>query len=140
MRVEVTKAVPARTATVWEILVDVERWPQWTASMHRVALERPLAVGTTVLIDQPRLPRVRWTVTEVDPGRSFTWRSTLPGSHTDATHRVTDAGDGTSVVTLTVEQGGPVGAVVGRLYRRLTRRYVQMEADGLAAEAARRAT
>ena len=36
---------------------------------------------------------------------------------------------------LALEQAGPLGSLVGLLYRGLTKRYVQMEADGLTAAA-----
>ena len=46
-------------------------------------------------------------------------------------HDVIARGDGTCQVRLTLDQTGPLGSLFGLLYRRLTRRYVQMEADGL---------
>jgi hypothetical protein len=78
---------------------------------------------------------VSWTVTEVVPGRSFTWQSQAPGSRTTAWHEVTPTGDGSCTARLAIEQAGPLGSLVGLLYRGLTKRYVQMEADGLTAEA-----
>ncbi|MGY1607540.1 MULTISPECIES: hypothetical protein [unclassified Geodermatophilus] len=36
-------------------------------------------------------------------------------------------------MSLSVEQAGPVGAVVGRFYRRLTDRYLAAEAEGIEA-------
>lgn len=75
-----------------------------------------------------------WTVTEEVPGRSFTWESTRPGSHATAWHQVTPVGEGRCGVRLAIEQAGLLGSLVGLIYRGLTKRYVQMEADGLAAE------
>ena len=74
-------------------------------------------------------------VTEVVPGRSFTWESTAPGSRAVGEHEITPTGDGTCDVRLMLDQTGVVGSVVGALYRGLTKRYVQMEADGLTAVA-----
>ena len=139
MRHEVTVAIPAPAAVAWAVLTDLERWPSWTASMREVAINEPLAVGAIVRIRQPKLPTARWTVTALDPGRSFTWESTAPGLRTVAHHTVTPNGDATSRLVLSIEQTGAVGRMLGLVYGGLTRRYVQMEADGLAAEAARRA-
>ncbi|NUR81645.1 MAG: hypothetical protein HOQ21_14525 [Dermatophilaceae bacterium] len=48
--------------------------------MRSVTLhDGPLRVGATATIDQPRIPTVRWTVTALTPGRSFTWESGGPG-------------------------------------------------------------
>jgi len=135
MHTEVTTPVQASAERVWAVLSDVEGWPSWTASVQQVVLDGPLAVGAVAKVRQPKLPPTAWTVTEVVPGRSFTWESKVPGSHAIGEHEITATGDGACEVRLSLEQRGPLGRVIGRLYRGLTRRYVQMEADGLAAEA-----
>jgi uncharacterized membrane protein len=135
MQHEVRTTIAAPAARVWAILSDVERWPTWTASVTSVELDGPFAVGATAKVRQPKLPAVTWTVTAIDPGRSFTWESTAPGSRATGWHEVTAAGDDASAVRLAIEQAGPLGALVGLIYRGLTKRYVQMEADGLTAAA-----
>ena len=135
MHTEVTFPVAAPADRVWAVLSDVERWPTWTASMSQVVLDGPLEVGAVAKIRQPKLPATAWTVTEVVPGRSFSWESKAPGSRAVGEHEITPTGDDTCEVRLMLDQTGPLGSLVGLLYRGLTRRYVQMEADGLAAEA-----
>src|SRR6188508_254993 len=135
MHTELTFPVHAPPERVWAVLSDVERWPSWTASVQQVSLDGPLAVGAVAKIRQPKLPPTAWTVTEVVAGRSFTWESKAPGSHAVGEHEITPTGDGICEVRLRLEQTGPLGSLVGLVYRGLTRRYVQMEADGLTAEA-----
>ena len=137
MHTEVTFPVPAPAPKVWSILSDVARWPTWTASMTEVVLDGPLEVGAVARIRQPRLPATAWTVTEVVPGRSFSWESKAPGSLAVGEHEITPTGDDTCEVRLMLDQTGPLGSAIGLLYRGLTKRYVQMEADGLTAEATR---
>jgi len=135
MHTEVTFTVHAPAERVWPILADVERWPTWTASVQQVELDGPLAVGAVARIRQPKLPPTAWTVTEVVPGRSFSWESRAPGSLAVGEHEITPTGDASCEVRLMLDQKGPLGTVIGLVYRSLTKRYVQMEADGLAAEA-----
>ena len=134
MHTEVTFSVHAPAAKVWAILSDVERWATWTASITSIELDGPLAVGAVAKIRQPKLPPTAWTVTEVVPGRSFSWEAKAPGSRSIGEHEITPTGDDACEVRLMLDQTGPLGNVVGLLYRGLTKRYVQMEADGLAAE------
>lgn len=113
-------------------MYDVERWPEWTASVTSVRRldEGPLRVGSRVRIRQPRLPTTTWTVTEVVAGESFTWVAAGPGFTTTASHRVRPDASG-SVATLALNQAGAVGALVGGLTARLTHRYLDLEAAGL---------
>jgi uncharacterized protein YndB with AHSA1/START domain len=135
MHTEVITAIAAPADTVWAILSDVERWSTWTASITSVELDGPLAVGAKAKVRQPKLPPTTWTVSEVVPGRSFTWRATNPGSRATGEHEITPTGDRSCEVRLTLDQEGPLGSLFGFLYRGLTKRYVQMEADGLTAAA-----
>lgn len=135
MHTEVTTVIPAPPEVVWAVLSDVARWPEWTASMTSVDIDGPLAPGATVNIRQPKLPATTWTVTDVVDGKSFSWRAIAPGSTAVGEHDVISRGDGTCQVRLALDQTGPLGSLFGLLYRRLTRRYVQMEADGLARRA-----
>jgi uncharacterized membrane protein len=136
MRFEDSAVIAAPASTVWEVYSDVERWPEWTASVTSVELldPGPLRVGSRARIRQPRLPVAEWTVTEIDEGRSFTWVARGPGVRTTGTHRVEPDGAGARATAI-LEQGGPLGPVVGFLTRGLTKRYLAMEAAGLKARA-----
>lgn len=135
MFVEVTVSVAAPPEAVWDVLIDVERWPTWTASTRSATVVGggALAVGSVVRIKQPGLPVADWTVTELDPGRSFTWTTESTGMASQGVHEIRATGDGTSEVRLVFEQVGSMAPVVGVVFGRKARRYVQMEADGLKA-------
>lgn len=113
-------------------MVDVERWPEWTASITRVKRlsPGPLQVGSRVRIDQPKLPRAFWRVTELRPGASFTWISRAPGVRVTARHTAEAIAIGTRV-TLSIHYEGLLGALVARWTGDLNERYLALEADGL---------
>ncbi len=133
--------VQAPVERVWEVLRDVERWPEWAPTVTSVRRldDGPLTVGARARVEQPRIPPTEYVVTELEPARSFTWVATGPGVRTTARHLLERLDAGTTRVTLAVEQAGPVGAVMGRVYRRLTDRYLSAEADGLKARSEGRA-
>ena len=125
-------AVPA--GRVWAVMSDVERWHEWTPSITRVTLLRKgaLAVGSRALVRQPKFPPALWRVTELVPGRSFTWVSVAPGLRVIGRHAVELTVNGTRAV-LTLELKGMVGGLWGRLTRGITERYIAFEAAGLKA-------
>ena len=127
--------IEAPVDRVWEVLRDVERWPEWTSTVTSVRRldNGPLAGGSRARIEQPRIPPTEYVVTELEPSRSFTWVATGPGVRTTARHLLEALGTGGTRVTLAVEQAGLVGAVMGRFYRRLTDRYLATEAEGIKA-------
>jgi uncharacterized protein YndB with AHSA1/START domain len=127
--------IDAPAEVVWDVIVDVEHWPQWTATMTSVRRETgsgPLTVGERVRVRQPRLPPVVWTVTDVQPGRSFAWTATGPGVRSVGDHAVVPRPDGGgSTATVRFTSTGPLAGLSWLLLGRLTRRYVQTEAAGL---------
>ena len=133
MRQQTTVTVPAPCTRVWEVMTDVERLPELTRSMTSVEKldPGPLHVGSRVRIRQPKLPVAVWTVTELVENHHFTWVATGPGMRTTAEHIVTSFGHDTSKLCLRIDQSGPVGGVVSRLYKGLTGRYLDLEATGV---------
>jgi uncharacterized membrane protein len=127
--------VEAPVQQVWRVLCEVERWPEWAPTVTSVRRldDGPLAVGSRVRLEQPRIPPTEYVVTELEPSRSFTWVATGPGVRTTARHLLEDLGTGGTRVMLAVEQAGPLGRVMGLFYRRLTDRYLAAEAEGLKA-------
>ena len=131
--------IQAPPNVVWDVWTDVERWPEWTASVSRV--ERldpgPLAVGKRVRIRQPKFPTVVWRVTELDEGRSFAWVSASPGARVTGRHGVEPHAGGTRA-TAAISYAGPIALLVARLSRSLTERYLGLEAAGLKARSEER--
>jgi uncharacterized membrane protein len=127
--------IAAPAAAVWAVYADVERWPEWTASITRIeALDGPeLAVGKRYAIKQPRLPRLVWTVSDFEDGTAWTWQQGSPGGLTLGVHEVVAVSPEHTLVRQRIDQRGPVGTLVGVLMRGLTRRYLALEAEGLKA-------
>ena len=125
--------IEAPASVVWDVFTDVEHWSEWTASIERiVALDgAEIEVGKRFEIKQPRMPKLVWEVTEVEPGVSWTWRQKALGSTAFATHEVTAIDGERTVVRQKIDQRGPLGVPVGVLTRRMTRRYLDLEAQGL---------
>ncbi|MDT0349817.1 SRPBCC family protein [Pseudonocardia charpentierae] len=133
--------IDAPASTVWAVVSDVERWPEWTASISSVKRSQtgPLAVGERVVVAQPRLPTLTYTVTEVDEGRSFTWSAGSAVSRGVGEHVLAPRINGGCTATLRLTQRGPGARFVGVLLDRITRRYLRMEAEGLKARSEREA-
>jgi uncharacterized protein YndB with AHSA1/START domain len=133
--------IDAPASTVWGVVSDVERWPEWTASISSVRRSRtgPLIVGERVVVAQPRLPTLTYTVTAVEEGRSFTWEAGSAVSRGVGEHVLTPRVNGGCTATLRLRQRGPGARLVGVVLDRITRRYLRMEAEGLKARSEREA-
>jgi carbon monoxide dehydrogenase subunit G len=136
MQYSITTEIDAPPDVVYAVLIDVERWPEWTPTVTRV--ERlgdagaPFALGTRVRIIQPKVPPAEWTVTAIEAGRGFRYVSRSPGATVEANHWIepVEAGE-RSRVTLSVTFDGFLGRLIGRMMRGLNERYIAQEAAGL---------
>lgn len=130
----ISTEINASPEHVWSILADVRRWPEWTASMSEVHPLKvtPLEVGSRVRVVQPRLKPAIMTITEWEPGRGFVWVAKNLGLLAIAGHQLepTEAG---CTATLSVDYRGLLSFPVALLARKLTKRYIKLEAEGLKA-------
>lgn len=133
MDVETVVQIDASPEQVWAVMSDVERWPEWTASVERAERldEGPLRVGSRARLKQPRFPPVVWEVTEVEPGRSFSWTARNVGVTSIGEHRIAPNPSGGVTVSLGLRQRGPLASLLAVVTGKLTRRYVETEAQGL---------
>ncbi|OMC23653.1 SRPBCC family protein [Mycobacterium colombiense] len=127
--------IDAPPQLVWEVFTDVEHWPEWTASVTSlVGLDgSTLAAGRRFAIKQPGMSKLVWKVTEIAPGRSWTWVQSSPGARVTARHEVIAQPGGRTLVRQHLDQRGALGALVGRLMAKKTKRFLQLEAQGLKA-------
>jgi uncharacterized membrane protein len=111
--------IAAAPERVWQVIVDIESWPQWTKSVTDVKRldSGPLQVGSRARLKQPALPPLTWKVTELQQGAQFSWVCRLPGVTTTWT--------------------GPLAGLVAALNRTRTHRLLETEANGAKARSER---
>lgn len=142
MEFQISTEIAAPADIVWAVMSDVERWPEWTASVSHVRRwqrQRPFAVGSRALVLQPKLPPAVWTVTSLTDGREFIWRAGLPGWWTIGGHRVEPLGPSSARATLSLVFKGWLAARLAGRMRELVESYVGMELRGLKARSESRA-
>ncbi|HEX5494456.1 MAG TPA: SRPBCC family protein [Mycobacteriales bacterium] len=132
MHVATSITISAPVESVWAVLTDLERWPDWTASMRSVRAlgSGPTGVGSRFEVRQPRMPVAVWEVTEFEPGRSFTWSTRAPGVRVVAHHELRPTDSGTRA-DMAVDMTGPMAGLVTALSGQRIRGFVRMETDGL---------
>ncbi len=97
----------------------------------RAVEDGPLEVGSEVHIKQPGSRATSWTITKLEPGRSFSW-GTNSGVRMDADHEIEPVPDGAQV-TLRLTQTGALSKLVGLVGGGAIRSAVRTEGDGLKA-------
>jgi hypothetical protein len=138
MRYETSRTTTAEPSRLWAVVSDVERWPEWIEVYEEVrrAEPGPLKSGDATHVKQRGLAAGDWTVTELEEGRVFGWRSRQPGVRLVARHIVTPEPEGGSRLTLQLEMTGPLSGAVTMLLGKRTRSYVDLECARLTAVAA----
>jgi hypothetical protein len=118
---------------VWGLLSAVDAWPALLPTVTSVeALDgTALQTGRRYRVGQPKLRPAVWTVTALEPGRRFTWVARSPGMTMVADHLVEPIGTDAARLHLSFAFEGWLGTVLGRLFGRLTREYLAVEAASL---------
>lgn len=131
--------VEAGQQRVWDVLSDLESWPQHIETVDTVEsiTPGPLTEGSRVRLKQPKLPQGEWEITVWEPPSYFEYRQRSGGATTVAGHRVEALGEDRSRLTLSLEMRGLMIPILAMFYKGLTQRYMATEAQGMkrAAEA-----
>lgn len=130
---EHTIDIAAPPDRIWPVMIDVERWSDWTASITSIRKldPPPFGTGSRVHMSQPKLRPGIWTVTELESCRSFTWASGVSGLMRVAARHIIEPADSGSRVTFSVEFRGLLGGLAGLAFAKITAEYIGTEAAGL---------
>ncbi len=133
MRFEKSIDIDAGQQRVWDVLSDLEGWPDHIETVDSVQLLTPAPVtqGSRLRLKQPKLPEGEWLVTVWDAPSYFEYRQESGGVTIDAGHRVEALAEDRSRLTLTLDMRGLLVPVVGLFYKGQTNRYMTLEAEGM---------
>jgi uncharacterized membrane protein len=133
MRFEKSIEVDAPQQRVWDALSALESWPQRIETVETVELltPAPITEGSRVRLKQPKLPEGIWDITVWDAPSYFEWVQKTGGTMSVAGHRVEALGEGRSRLTLTLEMRGFLIPLIALFYKKLTNRYMDLEAEGM---------
>ncbi len=108
--VERSLTIDAPPARVYAAFIDLSRWLEWNPQLREVTplSEGPLAVGSKARIAGQMMIGGRiWEVTELNPGRSFAWKSSFPGLRLVFDH-IAEGADGGARATIRIDAEGPL--------------------------------
>ena len=122
MRFEKSIDIDAPQQRVWDVLSDLEAWPQRIETVDLVELltPAPLTEGSRVRLKQPKLPEGTWDVTVWDAPSYFEWTQKTSGITTVAGHRVEALGEDRARLTLTLDMRGFLTVIARLFYKGLT--------------------
>ena len=131
---EISIDIAAPAERTWQVMSDIDRWHEWTPSVTSIRRLGgvPFALGTRAIVRQPKFPPALWKITMIEPRKSFTWASVVPGLRVVGKHQVEATPTG-SRARLSLDLQGLFGGLFGRLTRGITERYIAYEAAGLKA-------
>ena len=70
----------AKAETIFEIIRDVGRWPEWNQGVERIDLDGPFATGTTGVMVIPDQGSLSFRLAWVGEGRGFEDETEIPGA------------------------------------------------------------
>jgi len=135
-----TRHTTAGIEVVWDLLVDVEHWPEtFTRHLRAAHLDGRLEIGTVGWVET-RFPPLRssFVVTSVEDGKRWAWRGKVLWLTIDFDHRCESAGS-SCLITLDVNLDGFLGGPCRVLARPVYRRQMERALDLLVQTAEARA-
>lgn len=78
-RIEASVDVAASCERVFEVYAAVSEWPEWDSDLEGASIDGPFEAGSRGWIKPKDAPKLKTRLVDVQPGRSFTAESKLPG-------------------------------------------------------------
>ncbi len=107
----------AEAARVWELWENVADWRRWDDGIEWSKLQGGFAAGTCGVLKPRGGLAARFTLIEVEPGRSFADVTHLPLARLHFSHRLEIQADGSTRIVHRAELRGPLGwlfrAIIG---------------------------
>lgn len=124
--------INADISKVYGVWTEVENWNLWTKSINKISFldNEKFEIGGKVRIEQPKLSPALWTITEIQPNKSFTWQTKTMGVTVIAKHTLEHSPSGT-IAKSVLTYDGLLAGLLYRLFLKLTSQYLIMEIEGL---------
>jgi hypothetical protein len=130
--------ITADAESVWAVVADVDGWPAWDPHEQDARLDGPFAPGTTGWSKPNGGPATDWTITEVDPLRSWASECGLPGGKIAGRNTFEPRAGGKLRCVKTVRVYGPLAPLFRFYFGRRMRADMLKTFAALEREAARR--
>lgn len=96
--------IQAPIATVWDMLTDIDAWPEWNRDVRSARLHGPLEAGTEFTW-KAGPGTIRSTLVAVDPPHGIAWHGRTMGITARHVYRLEDLEGGVRVTTEESWQG-----------------------------------
>jgi Polyketide cyclase / dehydrase and lipid transport len=110
---EYSQSTDVATEALWKVLRDVGGWGAWNGGIETIALDGPVAVGTTFRMKPPGEDTVTSTIAELEENRVITDVTDLGDLVIRVAHRLDPLADGQTAVTYRMEVSGPAADTIG---------------------------
>lgn len=139
---EASRETSADPAVVWDILANVDAWPEtFTPYLKEAHLEGDIEVGSKGWV-QTRIPipRSHFEITSVEDRRSWAWTGKIMWLTMRFDHVVEATGDSLTRIFFDVDVDGPIAGLLRPVLRLQYRPNMNLALDTLVAEAEKRSS
>ena len=132
VHIERTIDINAPIQSIWDITLDIERWPEWTASMKSIRKRQsgPISIGSVAQVEPNGGVASDWTVSELQAPNLFAWETRVRGVRVVGRHRMQETPGGTRM-TLELDYSGLLARLFNFQIRRTFVHNLEVESQGM---------
>ncbi|WP_164848301.1 SRPBCC family protein [Halobacteriovorax sp. HLS] len=132
MKFEHEITINASFDLVWDTIIDINNWSQWTPTVEYSSLDGDtFSLGSIATIKQPGTPASKWKVTAFSNRDSFTWDSAQLGVRMIASHEIRKIDESHTINILSLELKGFLTFLLWPILKRKIENILSAENEGL---------